>query len=280
MMLHTPALRFGRAAALIRCAYFFAFYLLLLLPSLAPAANKYWSGTATWNAANVNWGTATSGPYNVATFATNDDAIFEGSAGTVTISSPNNPNSLMFNVTGYTLNSGTLTLNGASINTGSYDATISSVIAGSVGLTKSGSGTLTLSGTNTYTGTTAINGGILSVATLALGGSNCNIGAGTAISLDGGELYVLPSSAQTTDRTVTVYSNGGTISSNSSNSVRRIYFNGTVTAGSGTLSIGSGGTTGAISNSSNVSNSGTLTFNRSDAYTYESNFDKNVYWWQ
>jgi fibronectin-binding autotransporter adhesin len=129
--------------------------LIFLLPSLLFGANRYWTGTGTWNAGNTNWATTSGGTYNTA-FTTGSDAFFEGTAGTVTVSAPNNPNSLNFTVTGYTLSSGTLTLNGATINTGSYNATISSVIAGSVGLTKSGSGTLTLSGANTYTGTTAL----------------------------------------------------------------------------------------------------------------------------
>ncbi|TFH35468.1 MAG: hypothetical protein E4G93_03705, partial [Dehalococcoidia bacterium] len=138
----------------------------------AGAATKYWSGDGTWNATNTNWGTSQGGPYNVATFNTGDDAVFEGTAGTVTVSSPNNPNSITFTVTGYTLSSGTLTLNGAGIAVNTGTATIGSVVAGSVGLTKTGSGTLAINGTCTYSGATAINGG-----TLTLGGGTLVAGA-------------------------------------------------------------------------------------------------------
>lgn len=83
--------------------------LLFLFQATAFGASKYWSGTKTWNVANSNWSSTTgggAGPYTNATFATDDDAIFEGTAGTVTVSAPNNPNSLTFNVTAYTLSSG------------------------------------------------------------------------------------------------------------------------------------------------------------------------------
>jgi autotransporter-associated beta strand protein len=45
-------------------------------------------------------------------------------------------------------------------------------------------------------------------------------------------------------------------------------YTGTTTVTAGTLSIGNGGTTGAVSNSSSIDVTGTLLFNRSDNYTY------------
>ena len=93
------------------------------------AATKYWSGTGTWDSSSINWGTTPGGPYNT-TFNTGDDAVFEGTAGTVTVWSPNNPNSIAFDVTGYTLSGGTITFDAdpCTITTGSgISATISSV---------------------------------------------------------------------------------------------------------------------------------------------------------
>jgi len=61
---------------------------LLALPvGVATAADLYWSGDGAWDTTTANWGTATGGPYNAATWnnATPDSAIFEGTAGTVTL---------------------------------------------------------------------------------------------------------------------------------------------------------------------------------------------------
>ena len=147
----------------VKCLVGTTVMLLFLIPSLIFGANRYWSGTKTWNVVNANWGTGTGGPYT-STFPSNSDAFFGAPVGTVTVSAPNNPRSMTFTVTGYTLASNTLTLNGASINTNANNATISSIIAGTVGLTKTGSGTLVLlTATNTYSGGTTINAGTIQV---------------------------------------------------------------------------------------------------------------------
>ena len=52
----------------------------------ADAADYYWSGTGTWDTTTASWGTSSGGPYNVAwPNGASDVAIFEGSAGVVTI---------------------------------------------------------------------------------------------------------------------------------------------------------------------------------------------------
>jgi autotransporter-associated beta strand protein len=193
---------------------------------------KYWSGTGTWNASNINWGTTSGGPYTVAAFNAGDTAIFEGTAGTVTASSPNNPNSMTFNVTGYTLSSGTITFNAnpCTITTGSgVSATISSQLAGSSrGLTKEGAGTLILSGANTYTGVTNINSGILNIQNNTALGTTANgtvVGTsaklqlqnnitvtGEALTLNGGGLVLGTGGTMTTfgDYTIHTFTSNGT----------------------------------------------------------------------
>ena len=80
-------------------------------------------------------------------------------------------------VTGGTLQNGTVTL-----NTGNYDlqaGTVSVVLAGSAGIAKSGTGSVTLSGTNTYSGSTSITAGALIATNASALGSTA---AGTTIS--------------------------------------------------------------------------------------------------
>ena len=128
-------------------------------------------GTGTWDAGTTaDW-------YNGAAdtiWANGDNAVFGGTAGTVTIASGGvTANSLLFSTTGYVVTGGALTLSGSSLvttNTG-LTATISSPIAGTAGLTTAGTGTLVLNGTNTFSGALAINAG-----TLQFGDGTSNLG--------------------------------------------------------------------------------------------------------
>jgi autotransporter-associated beta strand protein len=88
-------------------------------------------------------------------------------------------------------------------------------IGGSTPLTKSGSSTLTLSGgANTYTGVTTVGAGLLSVGTLANGGSASDIGAAANTAgnlvLNGGTLQYTGSGASI-DHLFTLGTGGGTI---------------------------------------------------------------------
>ena len=48
------------------------------------AADKYWSGSGTWNTTSTNWSLTPGGPYDQQ-WSNGDNAIFEGTAGTVTV---------------------------------------------------------------------------------------------------------------------------------------------------------------------------------------------------
>ena len=136
-------------------------------PDAAQADEKYWTsggGETVWNALNANWATTPNGTYNT-TFG-NDNANFEGVAGTVTVSAPNPPYHLKFTVTGYTLTGGTLTTigNASDITCDpGISATINSTLhnANATSFIKKGTGTLTLGGNNTFTGLMTINEGTL-----------------------------------------------------------------------------------------------------------------------
>jgi fibronectin-binding autotransporter adhesin len=192
-----------------------AVMLALYLP--AQAADWYWDadatgtssgGTGTWNTTLNLWSdnpSPTLGPYRAWNNAAIDNAIFGGTAGTVTLGVPIVANRLTFNVSGYTLTGGQLTLAGPTPTIdGAGNATISSVLGGSAGLTKAGTGALTLTGANTFTGAVNINAGSLVTGSNAALGNAANIVnlangarlssssslAGRTVNLTGAEGYV------------------------------------------------------------------------------------------
>ena len=143
--------------------------------STSSAAPLYWDGTdttadadggaGTWDGSATNWDdAATAG--NPVSWTASDDAVFGGVADSVTVSGNQQASSLTFDVDGYTLTGGTLTLAGTlpgvSVGDIAHSATIQSTLAGTDGFTKSGSGSLTVSNAgNSYTGATTVSGGLL-----------------------------------------------------------------------------------------------------------------------
>jgi outer membrane autotransporter protein len=165
--------------------------------------------------------------------------------------------------------------------------TIAAAIQGTGTLTQSGSGILTLTGPNTYTGTTTVETGVLAAGAvntlpnltavtveapgaLDLAGFDQSIG-----SLAGAGAVALGSATLTTgaDNTSTLFS--GVISGGGALDKVGIgtflltgdntYAGGTTIAG-GTLQLGDGGTSGGIVG--DVTNNGTLVFDRSDTVTF------------
>ena len=163
--------------------------------------------------------------------------------------------------------------------------TLASPLTSSGGtLTKLGAGTLTLTGDNTYTGDTTISAGVL-----ALGSPNA-VGTSGTISFEGGTLQY--SESNTTDyssRFSTAASQSSKIDTNGQNvtlaspltssggTLTKLgtgtltldganTYSGDTTISAGALSVGSGSTSGSIAG--NVTNHGTLLFDRSDASTY------------
>ena len=192
-----------------------------------------------------------------------------------------------------------------SIGSSSGSVNLTGVISGAGNLTKIGSANSTFSGINTYTGTTTVSGsGILAISTAqGLGSTDggtivsstgrllingLSVGA-EAITLNGGSLEVtsgttslsgpvtlganssvrVDSGAQLTlsglvDGTGSLTKSPGatgTLVLTGTNT-----YSGGTTISAGTLQLGAGGTTGSIQG--NVSNTGTLAFNRSDDLTY------------
>ena len=115
-------------------------------------------GSGTWSNAAANWWNTNLAPLQV--WTEGSDAVFFGTAGTVTASTVSASN-ITFKTTGYAVNSGTLTMigNAPSFTVDSnVTATINSTIAGSNTISQLGAGTLVLANTNNLN-TADTNGG-------------------------------------------------------------------------------------------------------------------------
>src|ERR1051325_10774568 len=104
-------------------------------------------GSGIWSSADTNWWSTSLGTLQV--WNDGSDAVFWGSAGTVTASTVSTTG-VLFKTTGYSVNSGTLAMTGtAAFNVDSnVTATINSAIAGTNTIWKLGPGTLVLVNTN------------------------------------------------------------------------------------------------------------------------------------
>jgi fibronectin-binding autotransporter adhesin len=146
-----------------QCVLFLIACALLALAPLRLFAALYWDadGSASGNNAATGAGLGGTGNWDAAgkwfdgaadvSWAAGGDAVFYGTAGTVTLGSAQSANSLAFKTNGYTVTGSTLTF-GASPANITTDAgvtvTIASTIAGSATMTKLGPGTLVLANNN------------------------------------------------------------------------------------------------------------------------------------
>ncbi|MEX0776734.1 MAG: autotransporter-associated beta strand repeat-containing protein [Phycisphaeraceae bacterium] len=164
----------------------------LLAAPAAQADPLTWvGGPGTWDFNNTaNWDNG--GPVTWTDEAGDDTAIFNTPAGAVTVDGTGSTdgtittNGMTFNVNGYNLSGGTITLAGTTptiqVTTAGHTATISSTLTGA-GFTKSGAGVLTLGGANgSYSGAINLSTGQLNLASAsALGTGALTIAGGTTI---------------------------------------------------------------------------------------------------
>ena len=159
-------------------------------------------GTGTWNATEANW-TIANGSFNDGW--TGGDAIFGGTAGTVTVAGTQAVAGIAFTTSGYTLTAGALNLASATSRIdvlAGGTANINTALSGSSDLQKTGGGTLILGGDNSYAGTTMISTGTLTITHgNALGGT----AAGTVVA-DGATLAL--SGAILTAEEITLHGTG------------------------------------------------------------------------
>ena len=255
-------------------------------------------GNGVWQNAsgNDNW-TTSDGTVN-APFANGSFAIFEATPSTVTVDNGLGNVTIsgaQFASDGYVVQGAPITLvgspadpsqsiirvgDGTLVGAG-YTATVNSVLQGTSGLTKSDLGTLVLNAANTYTGNTAIDGGTLQIA------SDANLGgAAGGLSFDDGSLHTTASF--TSNRAVTLNAGGGTLNVDNGTTltlggviggvgaltksgagigvlVGDNTFTGLTTIGAGTLQLGNGGTTGAVTG--DILDNAALTINHSNTVT-------------
>ena len=145
-------------------------------------------GSGTWNASDTNW-TNSNGTLNH-TWA-GDFAVFQGTAGTVSVDGTQLFTGMQFLTDGYNVVNGTSGLltavNGSGGTTAmrvdpGVTATIGASINGSGILNKLDAGTLVLNGANSYSGGTQLDGGTVVV------GSNTALGTGALIANAGTQL--------------------------------------------------------------------------------------------
>jgi len=172
-------------------------------------------------------------------------------AGTLQVGNGATSGSLEGNVT----NNGTLAFNR------SDDITFNGTIIGRGSLNKLGSGTTTLTGDNTYSGGTTIADGTLE---LGNGGTSGSIQGGVT---NNGILAFNRADVVTFDGAISGAGGVHQIGSGKTVLTADNTYTGGTTIADGTLELGDGGTTGSLLG--DVTNNGTLAFNRKDVVTFD-----------
>lgn len=182
--------------------------LALVLATPSSAASLRWGptgsgGSGTWDANDtVQWFNGVNSVKWPAAGGLDDDAVFGGSPGTVSLANGGiTANDLAFNTTGYSLQGQTITLNGSTptiTTAGGVISDISSIIAGSAGLAKAGTGTLILRSNNSFSGNVVLgdtSGGIASGTLRITHGGALGTGAKNVFIRNGSSFLDLDGSA-------------------------------------------------------------------------------------
>lgn len=213
--------------------------LAILFTGGAQASDQYFRYAATtnmWNTSSNFWGTVSGGPYS-SVWVDSSDAIFEGAGGSVTVSGTQQANSLLFNVNGFTLTTGTLTI-GNLVTPGVY-VTNGATATISATLNNSGTGNAIHIGKAGYSGTLTLNGnfGALTGNNRALAIDNGNLYLSTvSTSLGGGTGGISIGSGTTLTYDISSGVNWGTTAATTLTGSGSF-----VKKGTGTLVLGSGG---------------------------------------
>jgi fibronectin-binding autotransporter adhesin len=247
----------------------------ITLSGTSPVFTQNVAGAVNVGAASGGSGTIT---INSGTFTTGTGAIAVNPTGTIHV------NGGTFTALGSVTNNGTVTVTSGALSignggtTGSFagnitnngtvtfnrsdNSTYAGVITGSGALTKSGGGILTTTGANAHTGGTTIAAGTLRI------GDGGNTGSISSNVTNSGNITFLRSDDITYSGVV---SGSGSLTKDGANTLTLLganSYSGATRVLAGTLQLGNGGTGGSITGS--ITNSGNITFNRSDDVTHSS----------
>lgn len=168
---------------------------------IAQAAEQYWDGSnttnttidggnGTWTTLYENWNNA-DGTHN-SMWNLGNTAIFQGTAGTVTLDGAQTASGLTFRTTGYVLEGSALELTTSPSTAGAAVVTVDPNVTATLNmaltgpnsvLKKSGAGTLVLNGINTYSGATLVNAGTLAI------GAGGSLSSTTALNVAGSATF-------------------------------------------------------------------------------------------
>ncbi|MBO1907713.1 autotransporter domain-containing protein [Microvirga sp. 3-52] len=256
------------------------------------SALQYWSGNGADRGGSGTWSGVTRWlePDGKQRSWLNGTGVFDGPAGRITVEGAERIGTLEFLTSGYELvagSGGELLLDGGGrlwAEGAQTTATVSAPFTGTGSLTKIGAGTIVLAGQNSYSGGTVLQAGTLTLASSsALGTGRLDARDNTRLSFGADGLNVANDMALTGNLNIAtgpgraatlsgVISDGlmtgsvvkagaGTLTLTSANN-----YTGNTVISAGTLQIGDGGTNGSILGE--VTNNGTLVFNRSDDVTF------------
>jgi autotransporter-associated beta strand protein len=217
--------------------------------TMTVTANSALAGTAGVTALNLNSGTLTLG--SASRFTATGSIVVSGSSGGALVLGGNEAFGSLAGGADVALGGFTLTTGSANSNS-SYAGALS----GPGGLTKVGTGTTTLTGPNTYTGTTTVSAGRLIGSTTSLQGAITNNAAVEFAQATAGTYSGTMSGTGSLVKT-----GAGLLALTAANT-----YTGPTTISGGTLSVGSGSTTGSLASGS-IANAGALVVNRTGTLT-------------
>jgi fibronectin-binding autotransporter adhesin len=219
-----------------------------MVESWDPAGTINSGGSGTWDTISTNWDLA-----GVAgqTWVNGNNAFFQGSAGTVSVTAGGiTVGNSTFNTSGYLLQGGPITLNGSAgfstngnSSNGIITLTINSSLEGSLGAKYQGQGisynNFNISGANNYSGLTQVVESTLNYTTLAYTGFNSSFGTSGIVDVGGASSAVLIANVGAGGQTDRLWQNVGTSTTTEiyNNGTGPINFYNTSTAVAGALGV-------------------------------------------